>query len=64
MQHFDPKEVVIVFRDATVKSRKVTNPDFVYDSKRTITVGYETFRLSEVREVTVETKTGTFTYPY
>ena len=64
MQHADPKEVVIVFKDSKVKSRKFSNPDIVYDGNRTITVGFETFKRSEVKEVTVKTKTGTFTYPY
>ena len=62
MQHSDPKEVVITFKNG--KPRKFTNPDIVYDSKRTVTVGYETFKVTEIKEVTVKTKTGTFSYPY
>ena len=64
MQHTDPKEVVITFKDSSNKPRKISNPDIVYDSNRTITVGYETFRRSEVVSVKVVTRTGTFTYPY
>ncbi len=64
MQHTDPKEVIVTFRGVNVKPRKFSNPDIVYDGSRTITVGYETFRRSEVVSVKVVTKTGTFTYPY